>query len=145
MNTPEEPRAWFTNLLQHPLFSQIAPFIVLFLFPLIALVCFQTVKRFSLGTTSFIMVLENLGSLFPWNWGGSQSNAISSRHETKKLKKKHVHTRSEQLEMNGYAKPGTPNPRLSNSGLDLPVQILDKNWLKAIIPALSTSQAHIAS
>jgi ubiquitin carboxyl-terminal hydrolase 1 len=105
MNTPEEPRAWFTNLVEHPLFSQITPFIVLFLFPLIALVCFQTVKGFSFGTTSFIMVLENLGSFFPWNWGGSQSNAVSSRHETKKLKKKHVLTRSEQLEMNGYARP----------------------------------------
>jgi hypothetical protein len=145
MNTPEEPRAWFTNLVEHPLFSQITPFIVLFLFPLIALVCFQTVKGFSFGTTSFIMVLENLGSFFPWNWGGSQSNAVSSRHETKKLKKKHVLTRSEQLEMNGYARPGAPSPQLSNSGLDLLVQILDKNWLKVIIPASSTFQAHTAS
>ena len=112
MNTPEESRVWFTNLLQHPLFSQIAPFIVLFLFPLIALVCFQTVKRVSFGTTSFIMVLENLGSFLPWNWGSSQSNAVSSRHETKKLKKKHIHTRGEQLEMNGYARPGASSLQL---------------------------------
>ncbi|KAF8450674.1 hypothetical protein L210DRAFT_956458 [Boletus edulis BED1] len=52
------------------------------------------------------MVLENLGSFFPWSWRGSQSNAASS-HETKKLKKKHVRTHGEQLEMNGYARPDT--------------------------------------
>ena len=142
MNTPEEPSVWFTNLLQHPLFSQIAPFITLFLFPLIALVCFQTAKGLSFGSTSSIMVLENLGSLFPWSWGGSQS---ISPHETKKLKKKHVRTRGEQLQMNGYARPGAPSPQLSNSGIDILVQILDKNWLKAIIPVSSISQAHTAS
>lgn len=73
------------------------------------------------------MVLESFGSFFPWNWGSSQSNAVSS-HETKRLKKKRVRTRSEQLEMNGYARPGMLSLQLSNSGLDLPVQTLDKNW-----------------
>lgn len=116
MNTPEESRVWFTNLLYHPLFSQIAPFLVLFLFPLTAFVCFQTLKRSSFGTTSYIMVFENLVSLFPWSWGNSQSNAVSL-HETKKLKKKHVRTRGEQLEMNGYANPGAPSPQLSNNGI----------------------------
>lgn len=62
------------------------------------------------------MVLENLGSFFPWNWGGSQSNAAPS-HETKKLRKKHVRTRGERLEMNGYARPGAPGLQLSNGGL----------------------------
>lgn len=60
------------------------------------------------------MVLDNIGSFFPWSWGGSQSNA-ASQHETKKLKKKHARTRGEQLEMNGYARPGVPPPQLSNT------------------------------
>ncbi|KIJ20419.1 hypothetical protein PAXINDRAFT_160978 [Paxillus involutus ATCC 200175] len=52
------------------------------------------------------MVLESIGFVFPWNWGGGQSSS-GSPHETKKLRKKQVRTRSEQLEMNGYAKPDT--------------------------------------
>ena len=107
MNPQEEFRIWFTNLLQYPLFAQTAPFVVVFLFPLIALAC----KRFSSETTSFIMVLENLGSFFPWNWGGSQSSTVSS-HETKKLRKKYGRARGEQLEMNGYARLGGSNFRL---------------------------------
>lgn len=117
MNPAEELRVWFTSLLQHSLFPQIALYVVvLLLFPLTALVCAQSDERLSFGTTSFIMVLENLGLFFPWNWGGSQSNGIPL-HETKKLRKKHVRTRSEQLEMNGYARPGVPSLQLPKSGL----------------------------
>ncbi|KIK98299.1 hypothetical protein PAXRUDRAFT_31259 [Paxillus rubicundulus Ve08.2h10] len=50
------------------------------------------------------MVLESIGFVFPWNWGTNQSSPASP-HETKKLRKKQARTRSEQLEMNGYAKP----------------------------------------
>ncbi|KIJ69905.1 hypothetical protein HYDPIDRAFT_78791 [Hydnomerulius pinastri MD-312] len=108
MHPPEELRSWFIHLVQDPLFFQIAPLAVLFLFPLIFLLCAQAVKlRFSSGTWFFAMVLESLGFSFPWNWGSGQSRSGSS-HETKKLKKKHVRSRADQLEMNGYAKPGTP-------------------------------------
>ena len=136
MNPPEEFRVWFTNLLQHPLVSQIAPFIVLFLFPLVALVC----KRLSSGTTSLIMVLESLGSFFPWSWGGSQSNTVSS-HETKKLRKKHVRARGEQLEMNGYARQGALNPQPSGVASNLPVW--NRHQTRTVRRLLSRSRQHL--
>ncbi|KAH7930635.1 cysteine proteinase [Leucogyrophana mollusca] len=61
------------------------------------------------------MVLESLGIGFPWSW--STGNLGSSSHETKKLKKKHVRSRVEQLELNGHARPGAPNsvPNIESS------------------------------
>lgn len=50
------------------------------------------------------MVLESFGFNFPWSWGAVQSNTGTS-HEAKKLRKKHIRSRNEQLELNGYARP----------------------------------------
>ncbi|KAH7916243.1 hypothetical protein BJ138DRAFT_996097 [Hygrophoropsis aurantiaca] len=51
------------------------------------------------------MVLQSLGISFPWNWSSSNLGSTST-HESKKLKKKHVRTRVDQLEQNGHARPG---------------------------------------
>lgn len=50
------------------------------------------------------MVLESFGLNFAWSWGAAQSNTGTS-HEAKKLRKKHIRSRNEQLELNGYARP----------------------------------------
>ncbi|KAG6333345.1 hypothetical protein ID866_5736 [Astraeus odoratus] len=108
MHPQEEPRFWFTDLLQHPLFLQLAPFAVLFLFPLLALLLTQTFRRIS-PRPSLAMVLENFAFSFPWSWPGGQSSAGPS-HDTKKLKKKHVRSRPESHEMNGHARPARTGP-----------------------------------
>ncbi|EGO02282.1 hypothetical protein SERLA73DRAFT_49623 [Serpula lacrymans var. lacrymans S7.3] len=54
------------------------------------------------------MVFEVLDSLLHWSWSYGSSTSTSS-HESKKLKKKHVRSRAEQIALNGYAKPGSTN------------------------------------
>jgi len=92
------------SLLHH---QQLAPLVVFFLFPLLVLVFFQALRRISLRPSTIIMVLETFGFTFPWSWGSSQSGS-SSPHDSKKLRKKHIRSRAEHLELNGYARPGTP-------------------------------------
>ncbi|KAL4076239.1 hypothetical protein J3A83DRAFT_4089982 [Scleroderma citrinum] len=47
------------------------------------------------------MVLETFGFSFPWSWGNGQS----SPHDSRKLRKKHIRSRADHLELNGYARP----------------------------------------
>ncbi|KAG0709925.1 hypothetical protein DFH29DRAFT_792392 [Suillus ampliporus] len=54
------------------------------------------------------MVFGGFSFSFPWNWSSNHSSSGPS-HETKKLKKKLARTRSEQIELNGHAKPQHKN------------------------------------
>lgn len=90
------------SLLHH---QQLAPLVVLFLFPLLVLFFFQTLRRISLRPATIIMVLETFGFTFPWSWGSGQSGS-SSPHDSKKLRKKHIRSRAEHHELNGYGRPG---------------------------------------
>ncbi|KIL70479.1 hypothetical protein M378DRAFT_7310 [Amanita muscaria Koide BX008] len=95
-----ELRAWLVDLLSSPLFTQIAPFLVLFVFP--ALV-FLAASRAHPKTLFYqtLMGLESLAVIAPWRW---LSNASSKsppanhhhHHHHKHLTKKHPRSRSEQ-------------------------------------------------
>lgn len=104
MNFQDEFRSWSLALLKDPLFLQITPLAIFVLFPLIVLLFVQTV--FSLGSSSPVtwrlaMVFESFTFSLPWNW----SSSSGTQQETKKLKKKVLRTRSEQIELNGHARP----------------------------------------
>ena len=94
---------WLANLLYH---QQLTPLVVLFLFPLLFLLFFQTLRHISLLPSTILMVLESFGFSFPWPWGSGQAGP-SSPHDSKKLRKKHIRSRADHIELNGHARPGT--------------------------------------
>lgn len=105
MQPPEEVRNCLTNLVQDRSSAQLAPYYVaLLLCPLLALLFTQSFHRIPSRLWAVLMVLESFGFNFGWSWGAIQSN-IGTSHEAKKLRKKHVRSRGEQLELNGYARP----------------------------------------
>lgn len=105
MNIQDEFRSWSLAVLKDPLFLQLTPLAIFVLFPLIALLSVQAVL--SLGSSSatwrLAMVFESFSFSLPWNW----SSSSGTQHETKKLKKKALRTHSEQIELNGHARPRT--------------------------------------
>ncbi|KAG2073543.1 cysteine proteinase [Suillus decipiens] len=107
MNIQDEFRSWSLALLKDPLFLQITPLAIFVLFPLIVLLSVQAVLS-SLGPSSatrqLAMVFESFSFNFPWNW----SSSSGTQQETKKLKKK-ARTHSEQIELNGHARPQHKN------------------------------------
>ncbi|EIW76180.1 cysteine proteinase [Coniophora puteana RWD-64-598 SS2] len=88
-------------LLADPLFQQLAPFAVLFLFPIAILFAARVAANAASSfSTSLPMLLDTLGHALPWNWYGSQHST-----DPKKLKKKHVRSRADQLDArNGKGK-----------------------------------------
>jgi len=105
MNIPDQFRSWSLAALKDPLFLQITPLTVFVLFLLLVVH-----SAFSLGSSSgtfwLAMVFESFSFSFPWNWSSNHSSSEPS-HETKKLKKRPVRTRGEQIELNGHARPRT--------------------------------------
>ncbi|KAJ8487929.1 hypothetical protein ONZ45_g14147 [Pleurotus djamor] len=98
----DDLRVWLKQLVASNTFLQVAPFAVLFLFPLIVLRLIQPAQQLVfLVTNTVVMVLESIGIL-PWNWGRSNSSPSSSRSPDKRKSKKkhHPRTRAEQLAMN---------------------------------------------
>lgn len=112
MHITEENSVWLLNLLQG-LFLEFAPLIVLFLFPLAALVFAPAIHRISSRALTAAMLLESLTFSFPWNWGNGQSNT-GSGHVVKKLRKKHALPD----ESNGNARPGMFHHEISNVVMD---------------------------
>jgi ubiquitin carboxyl-terminal hydrolase 1 len=108
MNIQDELRSWFLALLNDTSFLQLAPLAVFVLFPLIVLLSVQAVLD-SIGSSSatwrLAMVFESFSFSLPWNW----SSSSGTQQETKKLKKKVLRTRSEQIELNGHARPQHKN------------------------------------
>lgn len=89
-----------TEVASYPAFQQLAPFAILFLVPLLILLCqAHIISLFD----SLSMVLENLSLILPWNWYSGHGSTSSGRKKQKKL----VRTRAEQLGANGDA-IGTP-------------------------------------
>lgn len=107
MNIQDEFRSWSLAVLKDPLFLQLTPLAIFVLFPLIALLSVQAIL--SLGSSSatwrLAMVFESFSFSLPWNW----SSSSGTQHETKKLKKKVLRTHSEQIELNGHARPHHKN------------------------------------
>ncbi|KII94694.1 hypothetical protein PLICRDRAFT_188544 [Plicaturopsis crispa FD-325 SS-3] len=91
-------RDWLLSVLLDPLFQQIAPLVVLLVFPLLVLLLSTRISKTSLFW-SFAMVLESLG--LHWGWS-SKPSASAVTHEKRKSKKKHVRTRADQV-ANGIA------------------------------------------
>ncbi|OJA15531.1 hypothetical protein AZE42_07293 [Rhizopogon vesiculosus] len=107
MNLPDELRTWSLPVLKDPLFLQITPLAVFVLFPLLVLLALSSLGS-SPSTWWLAMVFESFNFSFPWSWSSNRSSAGSS-HETKKLKKKLVRTRGEQIELNGHGRPSHKN------------------------------------
>jgi ubiquitin carboxyl-terminal hydrolase 1 len=106
MRIPDEFRTWSLTVLKDPLFFQVTPPAVFVLFSLLVLLSVRVV--FNLGSSPstwwLAMVFESFTFNFPWSWSSSRSSSGPS-HETKKLKKKPVRMRGEQIELNGHAGP----------------------------------------
>ena len=92
-------RLYLAQLVRSDLFQQVAPLVVFLLIP--ALVLTANAHRTTL-LQPFYMVLEALSFAFPWNWSNGRSSPGSSPGG-RKLKKKNVRTRAEQLGLNGDA------------------------------------------
>ncbi|KDQ29547.1 hypothetical protein PLEOSDRAFT_1112327 [Pleurotus ostreatus PC15] len=94
----------FTETLQEilasNLFHQLAPLVVLLVFPLIVLNLVAPARRLlGLLTSTFVMVLETLGLSLPWHWSWSGNGGADA--DKRKHKKRHPRTRTEQIAMNG--------------------------------------------
>lgn len=88
-------RHYLAQLTASDLVKQLAPLIVFLLIP--ALVLTATAHRTTL-LRPFYMVFDALSLAFPWNWSnGHSSNGAVSERERRKLKKKIVRSRAEQL------------------------------------------------
>lgn len=115
----DEFRTWSLSLLKDPLFLQITPLAILVLFPLLVLLSVRALSN--LGSSSSLsawwltMVFESFNFSFPWSWSSNRPSSAPS-HETKKLKKKLVRTRGEEIELNGHA-----IPRMSLPPYDIPI------------------------
>lgn len=90
MPLPEDFLAILTKVASHPAFQQIAPFAILFLVPLLILLCQAHITSLFY---SLSMVLENLSLILPWNWYSGHGSTSTGRKKQKKL----VRTRAEQL------------------------------------------------
>lgn len=75
-------------------FQQLAPLFVVFLVPLLVLSARTPAAAL---LRRFCMVFESLGLGSLWSWGGSSQGSTSP----KKLKKKHVRSRADQLAHSG--------------------------------------------
>lgn len=88
------------EILDSNLFHQLAPLVVLFVFPFIVLNLVTPARRLlGLLTSTFIMVLETLGLSLPWHWSWSSNGGADA--DKKRHKKRHPRTRTEQIAMNG--------------------------------------------
>jgi len=102
MHLPDELLTW--SLVLKGSFLQITPLAVFVLFLLVLFSAFNL--EFPSSTWWLAMVFEGFTFNFPWSWSSSRSSSAAS-HETKKLRKKLVRTRGEQIELNGHAAPRT--------------------------------------
>lgn len=88
MPLPEHLLVILTKVASHPVIQQIAPFVVLFVVPLLIILCQAPI------TSLLSMVLENLSLILPWNWYSGNGSGSTGR---KKHRNKLVRTRAEQL------------------------------------------------
>ena len=88
------------TILASPSFQQLAPLIIVFLVPLLVLSARTPAASL---LRRFCMVFESLGLSSLWSWGGSSQDSASP----KKLKKKHVRSRADQLAHTGTRHTGS--------------------------------------
>ena len=92
-------RNYLVQLASSDIFKQTAPLVIFLLIP--TLVLTASTRKATL-LRPFFMVLETLSLALPWNWYSTHSNTGSSS-DRRKLKKKIVRTRADQLGLNGDA------------------------------------------
>ncbi|KAH9899484.1 hypothetical protein C8Q73DRAFT_680054 [Cubamyces lactineus] len=85
-------RYYVFQVLSSPAFQQIAPLVFLVLVPTLVLVVNS--YRHSIAAT-VLMVFDSLAFILPWNWSDGSSSAAGS--DRKKLKRRHVRTRDDQV------------------------------------------------
>ncbi|KAJ3505696.1 hypothetical protein NLJ89_g7283 [Agrocybe chaxingu] len=120
----------FQDIVKSPYFLQIAPLLVLFVFPALVLLAATQLRHLSLNLNflrSLSMGLESLGIL-PWLWSSSSSQSSHSgshgrRHKRKSSgsagsKSKSVRTRAEQIAMTNVGKRTPEDKSLTESEYD---------------------------
>jgi hypothetical protein len=85
--------SWFKSLLRDPVFQQLAPLLVLVLFPLVFFFCATRLRWLIYRTMTFV---DSLGLSWLWSSSSSHDPDPSRRHAGRR---KHPRTRAEQLEM----------------------------------------------